>query len=154
MFQILTVSLIIECPRIQQGYKSSDLISLIICGSLLCAHFSVAILHSLPFMMEDLDSHHFIVGVEVSCWQDQLRKAVSNYLISSSKLFFLKYFFFLGIFDITYQFNISFRFLSNFIQLNFYQAQLSFYRVLQRLSWPPLQASSILIKADRHQCHA
>ena len=93
LFQILIVSLIIESPRIQPGYKSSDLISLIIHGSLLRAHFSAAILHSLPFMMEDLDSHLFIAGVEVSCWQDQLRKAVSNYLISSSKLLFLKYFF-------------------------------------------------------------
>ena len=33
------------------------------------------------FTMEDLDSRLFIAGVEVSCWQDQLRQAVSiNYL--------------------------------------------------------------------------
>ena len=113
LFQILIVSLIIQCSRIQPVYKSSDLISLIIHGSLLHAHFSVVILHSLPFMMEDLDSCLFIVGVEVSFWQDQLRQAVSNYFIFSSKLLFLKYFF-LGNFDITYQFNISFRFFSNF----------------------------------------
>ena len=94
--------------------NKSDLISLIIHDSLLHAQFSVVTLHSLTFMMEDLDCRLFIVGVEVSCWQDQLRQAVSNYFIFSSKLLFLKYFFFLGNFDITYQFNISFRFFSNF----------------------------------------
>ena len=57
------------------------------------AHFSVAILHSLLFMMEDLDSHLFIADVEVSCWQDQLRQAVSSYFTLSFKLFFLKHFF-------------------------------------------------------------
>ena len=31
------------------------------------------------FTMEDLDSRLFIAGVEVSCWQDQLRQAVSIY---------------------------------------------------------------------------
>ena len=29
--------------------------------------------------MEDLDARHFIAGVEVSCWQDQLRQAVTIY---------------------------------------------------------------------------
>ena len=31
------------------------------------------------FTMEDLDVRLFIAGVEVSCWQDQLRQAVSIY---------------------------------------------------------------------------
>ena len=30
--------------------------------------------------MEDLDARLFIAGVEVSCWQDQLRQAVSIYV--------------------------------------------------------------------------
>ena len=38
--------------------------------------------------MEDLDSRLFIADVEVSCWQDQLREAVSTYFSPSSKLFF------------------------------------------------------------------
>ena len=29
------------------------------------------------FTMEDLDARLFIAGVEVPCWQDQLRQAVS-----------------------------------------------------------------------------
>ena len=29
--------------------------------------------------MEDLDARPFIAGVEVFCWQDQLRQAVSIY---------------------------------------------------------------------------
>ena len=36
--------------------------------------------------MEDLDSRLFIAGVEVSCWQDQLRQAVSIYFSSISIL--------------------------------------------------------------------
>ena len=35
--------------------------------------------------MEDLDARLVIAGVEVSCWQDQLRQAVSIYI--STKLF-------------------------------------------------------------------
>ena len=31
--------------------------------------------------MEDLDARLFIAGVEVSCWQDQLRQAVSIYYL-------------------------------------------------------------------------
>ena len=34
------------------------------------------------FTMEDLDSRLFIAGVEVSCWQDQLRQAVRIYYLS------------------------------------------------------------------------
>ena len=60
-------------------------------------HFSAVILHLPPFMMEDLDSCLFIVGVEVSCWQDQLRQAVTNCSIFSFKVLSLKYIFFLGI---------------------------------------------------------
>ena len=37
-------------------------------GSYIVTSFSI---------MEDLDSRLFIAGVEVSCWQDQLRQAVS-----------------------------------------------------------------------------
>ena len=33
--------------------------------------------------MEDLDARLFIAGVEVSCWQDQLRQAVSIYAFVS-----------------------------------------------------------------------
>ena len=89
-FLTIIVSLIIKCLRIQPVHKSSDLISLIIHGSLLCTHFSVAILHSLLFTMKDLDSRLFIADVEVSCWQDQLRQAVSIYCTLSLKLFLLK----------------------------------------------------------------
>ena len=32
------------------------------------------------FTMEDLDARLFIAGVEVSCWQDQLRQSVSIYV--------------------------------------------------------------------------
>ena len=37
--------------------------------------------------MEDLDSRLFIARVEVSCWQDQLRQAVSIYIGESSRTF-------------------------------------------------------------------
>ena len=39
-------------------------------------------------IMEDLDTRLFIAGVEVSCWQDQLRQAVSvSYLSIFRSLF-------------------------------------------------------------------
>ena len=41
--------------------------------------------------MEDLDAQLFIADVEVSCWQDQLRQAVSICFILSFKLFFIKH---------------------------------------------------------------
>ena len=41
------------------------------------------------FTMEDLDSRLFITDIEISCWQDQLRQAVSIYFSPSSKSFFL-----------------------------------------------------------------
>ena len=40
----------------------------------------------IAFTMEDLDSRLYITGVEVSCWQDQLRQAVSIYFSSISIL--------------------------------------------------------------------
>ena len=94
---IVIISLIIKCLRIQPVHKLPDLISLIIHGSLLCTHFSVAILHSLLFTMEDLDSRLFITDVEVSCCQDQLKQAVSIYCTLSLKLFLLKQFFSFGL---------------------------------------------------------
>ena len=57
--------------------KSSDLTSLIIHGFTLHTYFSAAF--CISFIMEDLDSRLFIAGVDVSCWQDQLRQAVSIY---------------------------------------------------------------------------
>ena len=44
----------------------------------------------MPFpIMEDLDTRLFVVGVEVSCWQDQLRQAVSiSYLFFSEFIAF------------------------------------------------------------------
>ena len=41
--------------------------------------------------MEDLDARLFIAGVEVSCWQDQLRQAVSIYYLPIFKLFFIDF---------------------------------------------------------------
>ena len=41
--------------------------------------------------MEDLDARCFIAGVEVSCWQDQLRRAVSIYYLPIFKLFFVDF---------------------------------------------------------------
>ena len=46
------------------------------------------------FAMEDLDARLFIADVEVSCWQDQLRQAVSIFFILRFKLFFIKHNFF------------------------------------------------------------
>ena len=43
---------------------------------------------SITFTMEDLDSRLFIADVEISCWQDQLRQAVSICFSPSSKSFF------------------------------------------------------------------
>ena len=45
------------------------------------------------FTMEDLDSRLFIAGVEVSCWQDQLRQAVSIYYLSILKSYFIDFHF-------------------------------------------------------------
>ena len=39
--------------------------------------------------MEDLDSRLFIAGVEVSCWQDQLRQAVSIHFLSHFSSIFI-----------------------------------------------------------------
>ena len=39
--------------------------------------------------MEDLDARCFIAGVEVSCWQDQLRRAVSIYYLPILSCFLL-----------------------------------------------------------------
>ena len=39
--------------------------------------------------MEDLDSRLFITGVEVSCWQDELRQAVSIYFLSRFSSIFI-----------------------------------------------------------------
>ena len=44
------------------------------------------------FTMEDLDSRLFIAGVEVSCWRDQLRQAVSIYYLPIFKLFFINFY--------------------------------------------------------------
>ena len=42
--------------------------------------------------MEDLDARLFIASVEVSCWQDQLRQAVSIYYLPIFKLFFIDFY--------------------------------------------------------------
>ena len=42
--------------------------------------------------MEDLDSRLFIADVEVSCWQDQLRQAVSIYYLPIFKLSFIDFY--------------------------------------------------------------
>ena len=42
--------------------------------------------------MEDLDARLFIAGVEVSCWQDQLRQALSIYYLLIFKLFFINFY--------------------------------------------------------------
>ena len=56
----------------------------------------------ITFTMEDLDSRLFIADVEVSCWQDQLRQAVSIYFSPSSKSSFFKNVFFSWIINIKY----------------------------------------------------
>ena len=55
------------------------------------------------FIMEDLDSRLFIAGVEVSCWQDQLRQVVSIYCLPISKSHFIDFHF--------YIFNINLHFI-------------------------------------------
>ena len=46
----------------------------------------------MPFqIMEDLDNRLFIAGVEVSCWQDQLRQAVSISYLSIFRLEFIDF---------------------------------------------------------------
>ena len=45
------------------------------------------------FTMDDLDSRLFIAGVEVSCWQDQLRQVVSIYYLSIFKSHFINFHF-------------------------------------------------------------
>ena len=75
------ISIFVEILPVQ---KSSHLTSLIICGFTLHAHFSAAF--CITFIMEDLDSRLFIAGVEISCWQDQLRQAVSIYFSPISTL--------------------------------------------------------------------
>ena len=46
----------------------------------------------MPFLiMENLDTRLFIAGVEVSCWQDQLRQAVSISYLSIFKLQFIDF---------------------------------------------------------------
>ena len=60
----------------------SDFTLLIICGFTLSAYFHTLVSDSkflIIFTMEDLDARLCIAGVEVSCWQDQLRQAVSIY---------------------------------------------------------------------------
>ena len=57
----------------------------------------------ITFTMEDLDSRLFIADIEISCWQDQLRQAVSTYFSPCSKSFFFKNVFFSWIININYQ---------------------------------------------------
>ena len=46
----------------------------------------------MPFLiMEDLDTRLFIAGVEVSCWQDQLRQAASIFYLSMFKSEFIDF---------------------------------------------------------------
>ena len=75
--------------------------------------------------MEDLDARLFIVDVEVSCWQDQLRQAVSICFILSFKLFklfFIKHNFLDYQDDDMHRLIFHFDFLSNF---NFYTIKFS-----------------------------
>ena len=44
-------------------------------------------------IMEDLDFRLFIAGVEVSCWQDQLRQAVSISYLSIFRPYFIDFHF-------------------------------------------------------------
>ena len=44
-------------------------------------------------VMEDLDTRLFIAGVEVSCWQDQLRQAVSISYLSTFRSYFTDFHF-------------------------------------------------------------
>ena len=60
------------------------------------------------FTMEDLDSRLFIAGVEVFCWQDQLRQVVSIYCLPIFKSHFLDVHFIYLILIC-----ISFRFIKN-----------------------------------------
>ena len=96
--------------------------------------------------MEDLDARLFIAGVEVSCWQDQLRQAVSIYYLPIFKLFFIDFYLIYSI-----SINISFWFITILImKSNFYQSKFYFVRVRGDYL-TPLQASSVLIKVDRRR---
>ena len=105
----------------------------------------------ITFTMEDLDSRLFIADVEVSCWQDQLRQAVSIYFTLNSKLSFLKkMFFFSWIINIKYQ--LIFHFGSLQILITHDQTFIMPNFTLQGFAetiLTPLQASSVLIKVDR-----
>ena len=74
------------------------------------------------FTMEDLDARLFITGIEVSCWQDQLRQAVSIYYLSIFKLFFIDFYLIYSILI-----NISFQFITILImKSNLYQSKFYF----------------------------
>ena len=90
---ILSINIFLEILPVQ---KSSDLTSLIIHGFTLHAQFFHALTFNskfcIAFTMEDLDCRLFIAGVEVSCWQDQLRQVVSIYFLPISKSFFINFY--------------------------------------------------------------
>ena len=71
--------------------------------------------------MEDLDARLFIAGVEVSCWQDQLRQAVSIYYLPIFKLFFINFYLIYSILiDISFWFITILIMKSNLYQSKFY----------------------------------
>ena len=100
--------------------------------------------------MEDLDSQLFIADVEVSCWQDQLRQAVSIYFTLNFKSSFLKMFFFPWIINIMYQLIFHFGFLQILIthDQTFIMPNFTLQGFVETIL-TPLWASSVLIKVDR-----
>ena len=64
--------------------------------------------------MEDLDARLFIASVEVSCWQDQLRQAVSIYASINFNLMYSI------LIDISFWFITILIMKSNFYQSKFY----------------------------------
>ena len=96
--------------------------------------------------MEDLDSRLFITGIEVSCWQDQLRQAVSIYFALISKSFCFNFYLRLLILII----NISFWFTQILITHDqiFMVPNFTLWGFAETIL-TPLQTSSVLIKADR-----
>ena len=104
MNQIIpSVNIFLEILPVQ---KSSDFTSLIICGFTLSAYFSYAFDSEsyIVFIMQDLDSRLFIAEVEVFCWQDQLRQAVSIYYLPIFKSYFIDFhFIYLILIQISFQ---------------------------------------------------
>ena len=77
--------------------KNRLISTLIIRGYILSTHFLTCSFLTQDLtsfsIMEDLDTRLFIASVEVSCWQDQLKQAVSISYLSISRSYFINFHF-------------------------------------------------------------